>query len=106
MPTFTVSNGNLSITDGSYTAATLPTGEDVTVGSGSITSQGSFSGTVATVSVKGTPAGTVSQPTFSGTEVTPAGTVSQPTFSGTEVTPAGTVSQPTFSGTQGTVTVG
>lgn len=75
-----------------------------------------------------TPAGTVSQPTFSGSELTstgsftpdgsveievgdgtanytPAGTVSQPTFSGSELTstgtftPAGTVSQPSFTGT-------
>ena len=96
MPTFTVSNGNLTITDGSYTAGTLPTGEDVTP---------TFTGTAFT------PAGTVSQPTFTGTEVTPAGTVSQPTFSGTaatievEGTPAGTVSQPTFSGTAATITV-
>ena len=90
MPTFTVSNGNLTITDGSYTAGTLPTGEDVTP---------TFTGTAFT------PAGTVSQPTFTGTEVTPAGTVSTPTFTGTEVTPAGSISQPTFSGTAATITV-
>lgn len=52
MPTFTVSNGNLTITDGSYTPGSLPEGEDVT-------------------------------PTFTGTEFTPAGTVSQPNFTGT-----------------------
>ena len=62
----------------------------------------------------GTPAGTVSQPTFTGDAVnsslvsagTPVGTVSQPTFTGNAVnsslvsagTPAGTVSQPTFTG--------
>lgn len=65
-----------------------------------------------------TPAGTISQPTFTGTEAAvavsatanengnyqPAGTVSQPTFSGSAMsstgkfTPSGTVSQPTFSG--------
>lgn len=50
------------------------------------------------VSASYTPAGTVSQPTFTGTEFTPAGTVSQPTFSGSELTstgsytPAGTLS--------------
>jgi hypothetical protein len=56
-----------------------------------------------------TPAGTVSQPTFDGDEMTstgsytPSGTVSQPTFSGTAGsvsvtgTAAGTVSQPEFS---------
>lgn len=64
-----------------------------------------------------TPAGTVSQPTFSGTastvsiSYTPAGTVTKPTFSGTAttlkggVTPGGTVSQPTFSGTASTVSI-
>ena len=58
-----------------------------------------------------TPAGSVSQPTFSGTAVTlkggitPGGSVSQPTFSGTPATisakgtPVGTVSAPTFTGT-------
>lgn len=72
------------------------------------------------------PAGTVSQPTFSGTGVnlkfagtalsstgkfTPAGSVSQPTFTGDEVnvsvsgTPTGDVSQPTFTGTSATITV-
>lgn len=64
-----------------------------------------------------TPAGTVSQPTFSGAastvsmNYTPAGTVSKPTFSGTastvniSYTPGGTVSQPTFSGTATTVSI-
>ena len=58
-----------------------------------------------------TPAGTVSQPTFTGTKVqlagttTAAGAVSQPTFSNGSIsgsgttTPAGVVSQPTFEGT-------
>jgi hypothetical protein len=40
----------------------------------------------------GTPFGTVSQPTFSGTLATLTGTVSQPTFSGTLATLTGTVS--------------
>lgn len=64
-----------------------------------------------------TPAGSVSQPTFSGAastvsmNYTPAGTVSKPTFSGTastvniSYTPAGTVTQPTFSGTATTVSI-
>lgn len=63
-----------------------------------------------------TPAGTVSQPTFTGTRsthqltLTPSGTVSQPTFTGTQGnvsvsgTPAGSVSQPTFTGNQMTMT--
>lgn len=42
-----------------------------------------------------TPAGTVSTPTFSGSEMTATGSY----------TPTGTVSQPTFSGTQGSVSV-
>lgn len=65
MPTFNVQNHRLIIGDG-----TLPTGEDVNVGSGTITSQPTFSGTEATLSVKGTPTGTVSQPTFIGTAAT------------------------------------
>ena len=91
MPTFTVSNGNLTITDGSYTAAVLPTGEDVTVGDGSVSS--TFSGTAGSVSVSGTPSGSISA-SFSGTEddVSVAGT------------PAGSVSA-TFSGTAATITV-
>ena len=64
-----------------------------------------------------TPAGTVSQPTFSGTQGsisvsgTPSGTISQPTFTGTQGnisvsgTPSGTVSQPSFTGTEGTISV-
>ena len=63
------------------------------------------------------PAGTVSQPTFTGTAgtatatYTPAGTVSKPTFSGTQATinssytPAGTVSAPEFTGDEATITV-
>lgn len=52
----------------------------------------SFTGTSGSVSVSGTPSGTVSQPTFTGTKAqlsgstTAAGTVSQPTFSGTATT--------------------
>ena len=81
-----------------------------------------------------TPAGTVSQPTFTGTEAnlslgyTPEGSVSQATFTGTQgsisadftpagnvtvalgegnvnYTPAGSVAKPTFTGTQGTVVI-
>lgn len=87
MPTFNVQNHRLIIGDG-----VLPTGEDVSVGSGAVTSQPTFSGTAVTLTVKGTPAGTVSQPTFSGTAATltvkgtPTGEVSQPTFTGTAAT--------------------
>lgn len=98
----------------SWNAGTLPTkGANTTVATSvnSATATGSFSGTAATISVKGTPDGTVSKPTFSGTQAslslkgTPSGTVSQPTFTGNEMTatgtyiPAGTVSRPTFTGT-------
>lgn len=63
MPTYTVSNGNLTIGAGS-----VPTGEDVTVGDGSVSS--SFTGTEDNISVTGTPSGTISG-SFTGT----AGTV-------------------------------
>lgn len=147
LPTVTVTNKVLTFTAGSVTAGTAMTKEGVTVGSGSVSSvtqptftgtgvrlvtgnisvanTATFSGTAGSVSVKGTPAGTVSQPTFTGDtdtcavtvaadangNYTPSGTVSQPTFSGTKVkisatvTPTGTVSKPTFSGTAGAVTV-
>lgn len=81
LPDLSVSNHRIIFTEG-----VLPSGEDVSVGDGSVTTQPSFSGTAATISVKGTPAGTVSQPTFTGTPVTPTGTVSQPTFTGTQAT--------------------
>ena len=55
------------------------------------------------------PAGTVSAPSFSGTQatITAKGTVSAPTFSGTTatITAKGTVSAPSFAGTTATITV-
>ena len=54
----------------------------------------SFTGTSGSISVSGTPSGTVSQPTFTGTKAQLSGTT----------TAAGTVSQPTFSGTAATIT--
>jgi len=48
-----------------------------------------------TASATYTPAGTVSQPTFTGTSTTSTGSF----------TPEGTVSKPTFTGTQGSVSV-
>lgn len=96
MPTFTVSNGNLTITDGSYIAGTLPESEAVTVASGAVTSQPTFTGTTENISVVGTTVGSVSAPTFTGTteDISVVGTT------------AGTVSQPTFTGTEATITVG
>lgn len=75
----------------SGTGARLVT-EDITIPS---TFDASFTGGDGTVTVKGTPTGDVSQPTFVGEAVNITGTV----------TPTGTVTQPTFTGTQATITV-
>ena len=100
----TFSAGSSTFTAGSldFKAGSLPTrSSGITVATGThvhevtaagTVSQPTFTGTAATVSTKYTPAGSVSQPTFSGTEgnisasYTPSGTVSQPTFSGTQAT--------------------
>lgn len=112
MPTFTVSNEKLVITDGSYTAGTLPTGEDVSVGDGTVTS--TFTGSEGSLSVTGTPSGTVSG-SFTGTEGnlsvtgTPSGSISA-SFTGTEGnlsvsgTPSGSISA-SFTGTEGNLSV-
>lgn len=114
LPTFSssVTDEVLSFT---FSQGTLPTkGGNTTVKTGDASYK--FTGTAATISSSGsyTPAGTVSQPTFSGTgkrlvlqDYTPAGSVSQPTFTGTAATitstgsytPEGTITQPTFTGT-------
>lgn len=115
LPTYTVANEVLTITAGSttagsFSAGTLPTkGEDTTVAT-SVESftQPTFSGTAATITAEGT--NSTSSVSASGT-TTPSGTVSQPTFTGSELTssgeytPSGTVSQPTFTGTAATITV-
>ena len=119
-----------ALTDGAETNPIIIDSESVTAENGNIVTYGSkefiFNGTVwqefgdlsalkalaykdsATGSF--TPAGTVSQPTFTGEAMTstgtftPAGSVAAPTFTGEEGdvsvkgTPAGIVSQPTFSG--------
>ena len=117
MPTFTVSNGNLTITDGSYVAGTLPESEAVTVASGTVTSQPTFTGTTADISVVGTTAGSVGAPTFTGTTEdisvvgTTTGSVGALTFTGTTEdisvvgTTAGTVGTSTFTGVEATITV-
>ena len=118
LPSFsaTVENENLTL---GFSAGTLPTkGSDTTVKTGdasytasapaftgtgvrlvtgniAVPTSASFSGTEGSVSVSGSPSGTVSQPTFTGTKTQLSGTT----------TAAGSVSQPTFSGTQGTVNV-
>ena len=76
-------------------------------------SKPTFTGTQATISSTGTPSGTVSKPTFTGTEATitvvgtTSGSVAISTGStGTaNYTPAGTVSKPSFTGTAGSVSV-
>ena len=114
----TVENETLTFT---FDQGSLPTkGSNTTVKTGDAAYQatapaftgtgvqltGSFSGTQGSVSVKGTPAGTVSQPNFTGTGVQLTGA-----FSGTQGavsvkgTPSGTVSKPSFTGTAGTITV-
>lgn len=125
------------LTDGASTNPILINGVSTTAEAGNLTSYGSkefiFNGTVwqelGDMSMLGelayknsasgtfTPYGTVSQPTFTGTQqtitvdTTPAGTVSQPTFTGTEgdieadFTPAGTVAAPTITVTPTTDTV-
>lgn len=117
MPTYSVSSEVLTITAGS--AGTLPTkGANTTVKTGdatyeasaptftgtgarlvtgniSVPSSATLTGTEATISVSGTPTGSVSQPTFTGTSKSVS-------VSGT---PSGTVSQPTFTGTTATITV-
>lgn len=111
----TVKNG-----DASYTASTptfTGTGVRLVTDNISVPTSASFSGTQGSVSVSGTPSGTVSQPTFTGeegtvsTSGTPNGSVSNLSFSGQKVqlagttTASGTVSQPTFTGETKSVTV-
>lgn len=70
-------------------------------------SQPTFTGTEASVSITGTPSGTVSKPSFTGTQATitvsgtPTGnvTISKAASGTANYTPEGSVSQPTFTGT-------
>lgn len=94
------SNTTVKTGDASYSASQPSfSGTGVRLVTGNIavpsTYTASFTGTEGSVSVSGTPSGTVSQPTFTGTKTQLDGTT----------TAAGTVSQPTFSGTQATITV-
>ena len=118
--TLTTSNKNTTVTTASGTATYTPAGT---------VSKPSFTGTAATVSVSGSPNGSVTISTGTGTSnYKPAGTVSKPTFTGTAATvsvsgspsgsvtistgtgtsnykPAGTVSQPSFTGTSASLSV-
>lgn len=94
----TTENVTVKTGDASYSASApsfTGTGARLVTGNISVPSSASFSGTEGSISVSGTPTGTVSQPSFSGTKVAISGTV----------TPNGTVSQPSFSGTAATITV-
>ena len=94
----TTSNVTVKTGDAAY-ESTQPTftgtGARLVTGNISVPSSASFTGTEGSVSVTGTPTGTVSQPTFTGTKAQLSGST----------TASGTVSQPTFTGTAGTVTV-
>ena len=75
-------------------------------------SQPTFTGNAATINAVGTPSGTVSKPTFTGTSKTvnvtgtATGNVAISVGTGTaNYTPEGTVSKPTFTGTLGNVSV-
>ena len=94
------SNTIVKTGDATYTAS-APTfsGTGVRLVTGNIavpnTYTATFTGEEGSVSVSGTPSGSVSQPTFTGTKVQLSGST----------TASGTVSKPTFSGTQATITV-
>ena len=95
-PAGSVSTGSTTVTTSTVTDPTF-TGTPATL-------TGSFSGSEGNLSVSGTPSGTVSQPTFSGTKVEGL----NGTFTGTQAnlsvtgTPAGTVSTPTITVELGT----
>lgn len=106
-----ITTTNVTVRDGdaAYEASTpsfTGTGVRLVTGNISVPTSASFSGSEGSVSVSGTPEGTVSQPSFSGSSssvsitVTDTASGSTPTY-----TPSGTVSQPTFSGSSGSVTV-
>ena len=94
-----ITTSSVSVVKGAATwTSTQPTftgtGARLVTGNIAVPSSASFSGTEASLSVSGTPSGTVSQPSFTGTKVQLSGTT----------TASGTVSQPTFSGTAATIT--
>ncbi len=90
-----------TVAEPEVTSATVATGASATFSGEAVDL--TFNGSPTSVSVSGTPAGTVSG-SFTGTATdvsvsgTPAGTISAPTFTGDSVTP-------TFTGTPETVTV-
>ena len=101
-PTLTFNAGTLPTLGDAITVSTSSHKHSVTA-AGSV-SQPTFTGTADSASSTYVPTGTIEE-----VEITPAGTVSQPTFTGTAgtatatYTPAGSVSQPTFTGTSATI---
>ena len=102
-----------ALTDGATTNPITVNGESVTAKAGNLTSYGSkefiFNGTVWQELGDMSMLGTLAYKNSASGSFTPAGSVSQPTFTGTEgnisaaFTPAGTVSKPTFTGTEGNI---
>ena len=97
-----ITTTNVTVKDGdaAYEASAptfTGTGARLVTGNISVPSSATFTGTEATISSSAsyTPAGNVSQPTFSGTKVKISGTT----------TASGNISQPTFTGDEKTVTV-
>ena len=116
MPTYTVSAGVLTITDGSFSAGSAPVTENATLAT-SVKTQPAFTGSSTNVSVTGTPNGSIDTASFSGTAATisvtgtPNGSIDSASFSGTEGnisvtgTPNGSIDSASFSGTEGNISV-
>lgn len=109
LPELTMTVQNETLVFG-WDAGTLPTkGSNTSVMTGAsaaLASNPTFTGTEGNVSVKGTPGGTVSKPTFSGTGVKLVGSIDNGSVSASgSFTPNGTVSQPTFTGNSATIEV-
>ena len=103
LPSLTMTVDDNETLTWTWSAGTLPTkGGNTTVATTvkSATATGSFTGTEETISVSGTPSGSVTAPTFTGqkTKITATFTGSASSATGS-FTPAGSVSQPSFTGT-------
>ena len=90
----------------SWSAGSVPTREEKTFMTGAtaaLAAAPAFSGTGTRLTASYTPAGSVSQPTFTGNKVQLGGTFSGSQFS-ISYTPAGTISTPTFTGKKAKIT--
>ena len=94
MPSYTVANGVLTITDGTFNAGSAPVTENKTLAT-SVKTQPAFTGSSTNVSVVGTPNGSIDTASFSGTAATISVTG----------TPNGSIDSASFSGTEATITV-